>query len=364
MKRVNYISILIVSFVIMGSLFACSSSEKEAVGNEQSVLVDVATPSSDNITGVQVSGEIVAGQTAMISTRVMGYITSIKVKAGDQVKQGQLLATIANDDMLAKKAQVEASVAEATAAAAVAAKDLERFTQLYNSQSASVKELENVKLNNQSVHSKLEAARQMRNEVNAMLAYTQIKAPFTGVITKKFVEAGSMANPGMPIMALEQVKSFQALVSVPESDVMSIVLNEKAIITVKTTGATFTGAIAELSPSSQFSGGQYLAKISIPDKEAENLKAGMYVNVFIPRNGKEEVSSATLTIPLESVIKKEDLTGVYVVGANNLASLRWIRLGKTSGDRVEVLSGLMKSESFVVKAEGRVFNGAKVSVVK
>lgn len=362
MKRVNYISILVVLFV--GLLSACSSSEKKKVENEKIVPVVVATPLTDNRAGIEVSGQIEAGQTAMISTRVMGTITSVKVKPGDLVKQGQLLATIANDDMQAKRAQVEASIAEAEAAAAVATKDLERFTQLYNSQSASAKELENVKLQHRSVLSKLESARQMRNEVQAMLAYTQIKAPFTGVITQKFAEMGSMANPGMPIFALEQTNSFQALVSVPETDVMGVKPNAEAIVTVKTTGATFTGTISEVSPSSQFTGGQYMAKVAIPDSETKNLKAGMYVNVFIPRTGEEAASSPSLTIPLESVIKKEDLTGVYVVGMDSIVSLRWIRLGKTNGNRVEVLSGLNKEEIFVVKAEGRVYNGAKVSVVK
>ena len=363
MKRVNAISILFL--FIMGLISSCSSSENKTADNEKIVPVVVATPSLDNRAGVQVSGQIEAGQTAMISTRVMGYITSIKVKAGDQVKQGQLLATIANEDMKAKKAQVEASVAEAEAAAAVATKDLERFTQLYNSQSASAKELENVKLQHRSVLSKLEAARQMRNEVQAMISYTVIKAPFSGVITQKFAEVGSMANPGMPILALEQTKSFQAVVSVPETDVMGVKPNGEAIVTVKTTGATFTGTLSEVSPSSQFTGGQYMAKVAIPDTETKNLKAGMYVNVFIPRTGDEAASSSSsLTIPLESVIKKEDLTGVYVVGTDSIVSLRWIRLGKTHGDRIEVLSGLNKEETFVVKAEGRVYNGVKVSVVK
>ncbi|MDD4637830.1 MAG: efflux RND transporter periplasmic adaptor subunit [Bacteroidales bacterium] len=362
MKRVNYISILFVSF--MGLISACSSSEKKTVEDEKKVPVVVATPLTDNRAGIQVSGQVEAGQTAMISTRVMGTITSVKVKAGDLVKQGQLLATIANDDMKAKKAQVEASVAEAEAAAAVATKDLERFTQLYNSQSASAKELENVKLQHRSILSKLESARQMRNEVHAMLAYTEIKAPFPGVITQKFAEEGSMANPGMPILALEQTKSFQALISVPETDVMGVKPNGEAIVTVKATGTTFTGILSEVSPSSQFTGGQYLAKVAIPDNEKENLKAGMYVNVFIPFSNEVEASSSSLTIPLESVIKKEDLTGVYVLGTDDIVSLRWIRLGKSHGDRVDVLSGLNKEETFVVKAEGRIYNGAKVSVVK
>ncbi len=363
MKQFRNISILLVTVVMAGLLSACSSSPKEETKNEATVSVVVATPSFNNNSGTQASGQIEAGQTAMISTRVMGYITSIKVKAGDHVNQGQLLATISNEDLLAKRAQVQASVSEAEAAAKVSAKDLERFTQLYNNQSASAKELENVNLQNQSVHSKLEAARQMRNEVNAMLAYTHITAPFSGVITQKFMEAGSMANPGMPILALEQTKSFQAVISVSETDVMKVKKKGLVKITVKSTGDTFMAPISEISPSSQFSGGQYIAKIAIPDKNAKDLKAGMYVNAFIETAG-EQTAESLLTIPAESLVRKEDLTGIYVVGSDNQASLRWIRLGKTLGDKVEVLSGLSPKESFVVKAEGRIYNGAKLKITK
>ncbi len=363
MKQFRNTAILLLSVAVGAISSACSSSKKEETKTEATVPVVVATPLFNNNSGVQASGQIEAGQTAMISTRAMGYITSIKVKPGDQVKQGQLLATISNDDLLAKRAQVQASVSEAEAAAKVSAKDLERFTQLYNKQSASAKELENVNLQNQSVHSKLEAARQMRNEVNAMLAYTHITAPFTGVVTQKFMEAGSMANPGMPILALEQAKNFQAVISVPEADVMKVQKRGIVKITVKSTGDTFMAPISEISPSSQFSGGQYIAKIAIPDKNAKDLKAGMYVNAFIEADGKQTAGSL-LTIPVASVVTKEDLTGVYVVGSDNQALLRWVRLGKTLGDRVEVLSGLSPKESFVLKAVGRIYNGAKLKITK
>jgi RND family efflux transporter MFP subunit len=363
MKQFRNTAILLLSVSVGALLSACSSSKKEETKTEPTVEVVVGTPSFNNNTGVQASGQIEAGQTAMISTRAMGYITSVKVKPGDQVKQGQLLATISNDDLMAKRAQVQASVSEAEAASKVSAKDLERFTQLYNKQSASAKELENVNLQNQSVHAKLEAARQMRNEINAMLAYTRITAPFSGVITQKFMEAGSMANPGMPILALEQTKSFQAVIAVPEADVMKVQKKGQVKITVKSTGDTFMAPISEISPSSQFSGGQYIAKIAIPDKNARNMKAGMYVNAFIEADGKQTAESL-LTISVESVVTKEDLTGVYVVSSDQQASLRWIRLGKKLGDRVEVLSGLSQNESFVVKAEGRIYNGAKLKITK
>ena len=107
----------------------------------------------------------------------MGYITMLKVKAGDHVSKGQLLATISNQDMLAKRAQTDAMIAEAQASVNSAQKDLDRFTTLYKQQSATEKELDNVELQYNAAKSRLEAARQMRNEVNANLGYSHLTAP-------------------------------------------------------------------------------------------------------------------------------------------------------------------------------------------
>jgi len=68
-------------------------------------------------------------------------------------------------------------------------------------------------------------------------------------------------------------------------------------------------------------------------------------------------------IPLAAIINREELTGVYTVSANNTALLRWLRLGKTYGDKVEVISGLSKDEQFVLSAEGKLYNGVSVKVV-
>jgi RND family efflux transporter MFP subunit len=365
MKSVRYISVMFFSLVVAGGMFqACSSSDKEANVKEVAVSVVTALPSSSLDAGILASGQIEAGQTAVISTRVMGSISRIHVKAGDKVAKGQLLVSISNADILAQRAQADAAISEAKAAAAVSAKDVERFKQLYQNQSASVKELENVTLHHQSISSKLETALQMRNQVNAMLAYTRITAPFSGVITKKFMDEGSMANPGMPLLALEQSGNFQVVASVPESDIAKIKQGTTVNLTVKSLGITFPGTISEISPSSQFTGGQYGVKIAIADSKSLGIKAGMYVNVVIPGEQTKTSQSSAMTVPVKAIVNKEQLTGVYVVSNDNKALLRWIRLGKQMGDRVEVLSGLAPNERLVISAQGRIYNGCKVNESK
>jgi multidrug efflux pump subunit AcrA (membrane-fusion protein) len=88
----------------------------------------------------------------------------------------------------------------------------------------------------------------------------------------------------------------------------------------------------------------------------------MYANISIPiKNSTVKTSEPdAILIPASAIEYKNQLTGLYTISANNHALLRWVRLGKTFGDKVEVLSGLEKSESFIISAEGKLFNGASI----
>lgn len=345
------------------ALQACSGKkEDKQTINEPAVEVTVTSPSQQLSNGINASGQLEANQTAAISTRVMGRITSLSVKVGDHVNKGQVLATVSDEDFKAKRAQTQAMIAEAEAALNAAQKDVDRFTALYKQQSATAKELDNVMLQYNSVKAKMEAAKQMRNEVNAMMAYTTLTAPFSGIVTQKNAEAGSIANPGMPLLMIEQSGNLQVSATVAENDINKIKLGDAATVNIKSTNKNFVAKVTQINPSSQFSGGQYVIKLSIPDNAKQGLYAGMYVNVNMETKEKATVQSDAVLIPASSIVYKDELTGIYTVSSSNTALLRWVQLGKTYGDKVEVLSGLNKNESFIASANGKLFNGAKVLV--
>ncbi|TFF37074.1 efflux RND transporter periplasmic adaptor subunit [Mucilaginibacter psychrotolerans] len=344
---------------------SCSSNEKKEAqtGVDSAVLVTVSQPAADVKQGLTVSGQVEAGQAANISTRVMGYITSINVKVGDRVSKGQILATISNDDILAKRAQADALIAQAEAAFRNAQRDYERFTALYKQQSASAKELDNITLQYSSAKAGLEAAKQQRNEVNAMLNYTRLTAPFAGTITQKMMDAGSMANPGMPLLVIEQTGSYQVSASVPESEISLIHTGALVTVNIDAIHKVINGKISQVSQSSENSGGQYLIKINIPDNEKQGLFAGMYANVSIPvARGIKATTGDQVMVPISAILYKDQLTGLYTIGSNHTALLRWVRLGKTEGNQVEVLSGLAGNEQFILSAEGRLYNGVAVKI--
>lgn len=357
----KYIQLIgIIAFTVF--LTSCEGDKKEStISNSQ-------TPVSVKVSAVQdgnsepflaVSGKIQAVNSANLSTRMMGFVDKIYVNVGDKVAKDQLLLSINNADLQAKLAQVNASITEATAAYNNAKKDYERFQNLFAENSASQKEMDDMTAHFEMAKARLEAANQMKNEVNAQFAYVNIRAPFSGIVTNKFIEVGDMANPGMPLIAVEAPSDFEVMALVPETEISQVEKGAKVNVAVKSLDKTITGSVTEVSTSAKNTGGQYIVKIAL-NKTDLNILSGMYVTVKFPV--EKQVKSQVVLIPEAAIVENGQLKGVYVVGENNIALLRWLRLGRTFGDEVEVLSGLNADETYVVSAEGRLFNGAKINV--
>ena len=346
-------------------LVSCGKEKKETIDNEPAVPVKVSGIAANSNGGfVTASGKIEAENSANVSTRMMGYVTKVHVKTGQKVQAGQLLVSINSTDLQAKKAQVEASILQATAAYNNAKKDFDRFTALFNQQSASQKELDDMTSRYEMAKAGLEGAKQMRNEVMAQFSYSNITAPFSGEVTNTFVKEGDMANPGMPLVSIEGASHLQVTAMVAESDISAIHNGMKVKVVVKSAQQTLNGTVTEVSTSAKNTGGQYLVKINLTNPPSEVL-SGMFVNVQFPLAGKKEMvkdKSDKVMVPESALVRQGQLTGIYTIGNGNTAILRWLRLGKTYGNQVEVLSGLSADETYIVSAEGKLYNGVKVSI--
>ncbi len=347
---------------LIGFLTSCSHSEQKNIKQLPSVAVITGeTAVSNSGKYITASGKIEAENSANISTRMMGYVTSVKVKTGQKVSKGQLLATISSTDLQARKAQAEAGISQAKVAYNSAKKDYDRFVALLAQKSVSQKEMDDMATHFEMTKAELEAARQMKNEVTAQFSYTNISAPFLGTVTGTFVKEGDMASPGMPIVSVEGASKLQAVVMVPESEISNIINGMAADVTIKSLNKTVKGKVVEVSTSAKNTGGQYIVKIDL-DKTG-NVLSGMFVNAVFPlEKSVEKTTNSMVLIPQEAVVSQGQLKGIYVVNESNTAILRWLRLGKTYGNNIEVLSGLTAGEKYIVKTDGRLFNGAKVSV--
>jgi RND family efflux transporter MFP subunit len=343
-------------------LISCGSDRKETKTLVAIPVKVSGTVENTNSPFVTASGKIEAENSANVSTRMMGYVTKVHVKVGQKVGAGQLLVSINNSDLQAKKAQVDASILQATAGYNNAKKDYDRFIALFNQQSASQKELDDMTARFEMAKAGLEGAKQMRNEVMAQFNYANITAPFSGTVTNSFVKEGDMANPGMPLVSVEGVSRLQVTAMVSESDISNIKNGMPVNVIIKSMNKKVSGKVSEVSVSAKNTGGQYLVKVTL-DKMDTTILSGMFVNVQFPIEKKTTttVKSEQVLVPETALVRQGQLTGVYTI-ANNTAILRWLRTGKTYGDKVEVLSGLNADEPYIVSSEGKLFNGAKVSV--
>ena len=360
--KIYLYSTLILSALLMGS---CSSDEKKSAQNSDapiSVTVSHSTSGSEG-SSATASGKLVAKNSVNISTRMMGYITSMKAEVGQNVQAGQLLVSINATDIQAKGGQASAQISQAQANYNLAKKDYERFQNLYKSQSASQKELDDMRARYEMAQAGLQAAQQMKNEVNAQYRYTNVTAPISGTVTAKYASQGDLANPGMPLLTIESPSDLQAQVLVSEQNITQINEGMPVEITMKSLNKTVSGTVSEISKSATNTGGQYMVKINLHN--ASDLLPGMFVNVQFPFKNSGTINQdfqESVMVPKSALVENGQLTGVYVVSAQNTAVLRWLKIGKTLGDQVEILSGLDNKESYIISSNGRLFNGAKIQI--
>ena len=346
-------------------LISCGGDKKENTDTLKAVSVIVSNNAGNSSSPyVTASGKIESESSANLSTRIMGYVTKVSVKVGQNVTAGQALVSINNSDLQAKKAQVDASITQATAAYTNAKKDYDRFVNLFAQQSASPKELDDMTARYEMAKASLEAAKQMKNEVVAQFAYSNITAPFSGTITNTFVKEGDMANPGMPHNSIEGSGKMQVIAMISENEISLIQSGMLAKINIKSINKVVNGTVSEISLSAKNTGGQYLVKINLNQKDSSIL-SGMFVNVQFPNAKKlvvNNTNSNRVLVPENALVKQGQLTGIYTIGEDKTAILRWLRIGKTFGNQVEVLSGLSSEESYIISADGKLFNGAKVQI--
>jgi RND family efflux transporter MFP subunit len=343
------------------SLASCgNSSEEKSIDKVPAVAVTVSLVAAENNTPfLTASGKIEAANSATLSTRMMGFVDKVHVNVGQKVTKGQLLVSINNSDLSAKQAQTSAGITEAQAAFNNAEKNYQRFQNLFAEKSASQKELDDQRARYEMAKARLEGAKQLKNEVQSQFAYVNLRAPFNGVVTNKFIEAGDMANPGVPLISVEGPGNFEVTASVPESEISKIKSGTEVQVIVKSSDKILPGTVTEVSTSAKNTGGQYLVKVVL-DKTDASILSGMYATVQFPIEKKTDVSM--VLVPQEALVKRGQLTGIYTVSQSNTALLRWLRLGRTFGDNVEVLSGLAADENYIIAAEGKLFNGAKITI--
>lgn len=348
---------------IMTLVAGCGGSDHSTPPTRERVAVTVASvaASRDAQGWLVISGQVQAARRAELSTRLIGTLASLTVEEGQAVREGQVLGYIRSNDVQASSGQAEAFIKEAQAVATNAKRDLDRFEALYAKGSATQKELDDVRTGYARAQAQLEAAQKGKVQAEAQLGYATLVAPFSGVITRKFIQQGSLATPGMPIVALEGGNGFKLVARVAEQDIAALAQNQQAEVTVEALGVSFPARVLRITPSTAFTGAQYevtLAGQTYPT----GLTPGMFFRARVAAKAQPHGVVTTPVVPDSVLIKRGGLTGVYVVSSAGEALLRWVRTGNASRGMVEVVSGLSPGDRYVVVAQGKLQDGTPVSV--
>lgn len=304
-------------------------------------------------------------QKALLATKLMGSVTAVLVKEGDRVTRGAVLARIDARDVEAKRVQVDAGIAAAEAIYQDALTQAQRFRALYADSAATRYQLDQVETGLARAESGLRSARAARAELDATGAYAEVRAPFGGMITRRYVDPGAFATPGSPIAELQDASRLRIRVSIPPAVGARLARGGKVEVVIE--GRSAVATIEGVVPSP--TGGIYTVN-ALVDNAKGWFPAGGSATVRVPQGPRK-----ALLVPVEAVVQEGDLTGVRV-RAGSRVELRWVKIGTeyrapgtesaVSGDgyavpgtrsalppegMVEVLSGLTAGDVVLLKAK-------------
>jgi len=308
---------------------------------------------------VSATGSLQAGTTVMVSTRMMGWVREVHVTEGQHVSRGEPLLAIDDTDLQARKSQAQAGITEARAVLTNADKMLTRFENLYAEKSVSGQQLDDVRTGRDRAAAGLEMARAGLTEVNVQLSYLDIKAPVDGIVTRKMIEAGNMANPGLPLISMESLGDMKVVAHLGEKDISSVALGTPVTVTISSLSDTqFHVPLTKIVPTANPGSRTYDIEARLNTDDAR-LKSGMFARVSVPIGERQAV-----VVPAAAVARRGQLTGVWLMDDDRIARLRWVRLGHPlagpGGESYEILAGLSGDETVILSSEKPLTEGDRV----
>jgi RND family efflux transporter MFP subunit len=191
-------------------------------------------------------------------------------------------------------------------------------------------------------------------QARTSLEYTRIRAPFDGVITEKKMDVGAFASPGMPLFTIEDPHRYRLEVAVNEGDLRYVRIGKDISVALDALeDAQIKGKVVEIVPAADSTSRSFLVKVELPADS--RLRSGLFGRAQFIRGERLSV-----VIPQTAVVERGQLQGVYVLDHDQVASLRYVTVGKSSGNQVEVLSGVQDGERLVTKPGDLELGGKRI----
>ncbi len=334
-----------------------------AAAAKPALTVTVATPQPATMARtLAAGGTIAAWQEASVGAEANGYrLAEVRVNVGDRVRRGQPLAVFAPEMARADVAQARASVAEAQAALAEAAANAQRARELDKTGALSAQQVAQWVTGEQTAQARLEAARAQLQVHELRLAQTQVLAPDDGVISVRTATVGAVVPAGQELFRLIRKGRLEWRAEVPASDLATIRPGQ-AVQVVPAGGGTLAGTVRMVAPTVDAATRNGLIYVDLPAPPAASdapvTKAGMYAR------GEFAIgTSAALTLPQTAVLLRDGFSYVFKVAADGKVSQAKVTIGRRSGDRIELTSGLDAKDRVVASGGAFLADGDLVRVV-
>ena len=277
---------------------------------------------------------------SVIEAKVSGQIEQMLVVPGQRVKAGELLAQL---DMR----EIQAKLDQALAVREQAEGDLKRYSTLIEKRAVTQQEFESIQMRER-------VAKAAVTEAETTLGYAKIIAPFDGVITRKLADVGDLANPGKPLLEMEDTKSLRLEADVPEAIIGHLELGAKLNVRIASQPNELEGVVSEIAPAADPNSRTFVVKLDLP--QTPGVRAGQFGRVAIPVS-----ETAALRVPASAVIQRGQMELAFVV-ADKRAQLRLVKTGKRIGNEIELVSGVDAAEQVVIDGGSGLIDGQPVSI--
>jgi len=286
-------------------------------------------------------GVIEAEQRSTVSAEVSARIEALPFDVDDFVAQGDVIVRFRDEQAQAGRRQAEAAVAEAEAHLVEARSTETRVRSVFERGTLSQADLDAAVTGRRAAEARLSAAEASLASATERFEHTLVRAPYSGIVVTRHVEVGEMASVGQPLMTGLSLEHLRVVVDVPQSAISALRDYGRAAIELPD-GSTLESDALRIFPYADPATHTFRVRVGLPEG-SHGIFPGMLVKVHF-QAGETEV----LEVPLAAIVRRSEVTAVYVLGDDELPRLRQVLLGRERGDRVSILSGLSEGERVVV----------------
>jgi RND family efflux transporter MFP subunit len=281
-------------------------------------------------------GTVEAVNQATMSAQTAGRIAEVFYDVDDYVEPGEPIVRFTDVEQQSALRQAGASLEEALARQKQADAEFARARGLFESGSSSKREYDQALAARDAAAARVAAARSAVATAEQQLEYTLVRAPYAGIVTERHVEVGEAVSVGQPLMSGLSLESLRVVVNLPQQ-VAARVREHKQAYVLTDEGRVAADNIT-LFPFADSASNTFTVRVVLPEGQFA-LYPGMFVKVAFVIGDAER-----LLIPTRAVLRRSEVTGVYVVANDGEVRLRQVRAGNTFDDRTEILAGLSAGE--------------------